>query len=836
MARRPVGGNQLTVVCGADLQVPNREPIGLIERFLRQFRLSVLAQPAAPSETISCLCFVPDAYGAELPIDESKGDLPFELYSLPSPQVPIPSGHDFWGGKASNYYLPFPDAYRTDAIRRAVRRAYAQHRKRAEPLLLHAHTPGVIGFHLRRAAELGRKRGTRLPLVATHSLAYREYLEAQAIAVVQAWRASGRNPLQTTRQGGLLEQIFPQLKEAPEVVVGLEKTLDELCRVAYHWYAAPRNPRGRGSLRWGKFLLYLADKLGTYSHHRLQGSLAIANALTAMRETVSHVVGVPLEHMPPAPTDFTGLFEEAASQAVGQLVDLYLRYFYSSCDRVLNIEGDDGRKDLERMRMPCEKIVDIDVSGDVARQMKQIYHDISAGNQIESLFQPRTPLANFHWGPPVPGYENATAEAKISDVHLGDGSGSSRASALLAIKKHCARLGIRSFSIIGDLLQRNVDAGTLERHRDMFLAALREVCGTTHGPAILCANMKLDPCATLDSGRREALQREFNRAALRTIMSLDVDGKLLGFNPNPPSPRILVRFVRGNHDDGEQIERIVRGAILSRAMIHHDASSGILECHGNIWSLPELPAALEQARSLEELCTRLEEPRLRRSLEIASVIYSVTDAILRIVQKRVDVRALWKEDIQPALSKIVQWYRDQSDTSGGEGEFSRFLTGVISPADNADRAAQTGVVVRSFARNHAGFCWAVCEGHSHKWGVELRRTINPKTGKGQLILLVNCGKFHGKLTTIALMRFPEVAVFEWDEQAQEYFLLEHKRLTSAEIAAVLDTVGEEPTTRMPSARVESRSRGTLLEICTEGHGHEEKQKAFLPLYQRHGPV
>src|SRR5262245_42883118 len=435
---------QLTIISGADLPFPNTEPGGLIERFLWQFRNALLAQPAPAPETVSWICFAPDTYGAEPRIERSDDGRAFEMHTLPSPQVPIPSGHHLQGEVASNFFLPFPDAYRSDAIRRGVRRAYLQHRRLGEPLMLHAHTPGVIGFHLRQSADLGRKRGTRLPLVATHSVTYRSLLEAHVITLIHSLRARRLTSLRSIAQeSGLLDQIFPQLREAPEVREGIEKTLYELGRVIDHWYVAPRNPSQHGNVRWGRCLLYLADKLGKYSHHRLQGSLAIAKALTAARKTVSQIVGVPLDHMPESSTDIMGLIEEAASETAGLLVDLYLRYFYSSCDRVLSIEGKNSTSDLERMRIPAEKIVEIDASGEIARQMGQVYHDISARRRIESLFQPRMSITNFHWGPPLPGYEHVQAEAKISDVHLGDGSGSSRASALLALRAHCARLGIR---------------------------------------------------------------------------------------------------------------------------------------------------------------------------------------------------------------------------------------------------------------------------------------------------------------------------------------------------------------------------------------------------------
>ena len=219
---------------------------------------------------------------------------------------------------------------------------------------------------------------------------------------------------------------------------------------------------------------------------------------------------------------------------------------------------------------------------------------------------------------------------------------------------------------------------------------------------------------------------------------------------------------------------------------------------------------------MEDLSIRLTEPKLRSSLETAQVIYSMTSAVWRACAKRIDVRGIWKNDLQPSLSRFVQWQRDRrSEVRSEQTEFSKFLTGVISPVDNAAVAAQTGITVRGFGE----YCWAICDGQSG-------------------CLLVNYGKFHGKNITAVMLRFPEAAIFEWDERDQSYYVLSHRRLSHEELEIVRDPMGREinspkSTSTLVSAKQTAR---TLLEVCTEGGGHSERQLALLPQYKTHGTV
>jgi hypothetical protein len=65
-----------------------------------------------------------------------------------------------------------------------------------------------------------------------------------------------------------------------------------------------------------------------------------------------------------------------------------------------------------------------------------------------------------------------------------------------------------------------------------------------------------------------------------------------------------------------------------------------------------------------------------------------------------------------------------------------------------------------------------------------------------------------------------------------------KRLTDEEIRIVTDCNGEAPKSlNTPSEAVAaSPTARTILEICTEGGGHKERQLALLPLYEEHGTV
>jgi hypothetical protein len=286
----------------------------------------------------------------------------------------------------------------------------------------------------------------------------------------------------------------------------------------------------------------------------------------------------------------------------------------------------------------------------------------------------------------------------------------------------------------------------------------------------------------------------------------------------------------------KSFKEVIPGSVVSESMIRPDEVAGVLFCHGNIWNLPEVPAALKQAQSLAELEHSFTEVQLRSSLETAQVIYSMTSAVWRACAKRIDIRTLWKKDLQPALSKLVQWHREgETANESSTSEYSRFLSGIVSPVDNASVAAQCGITVRSF--NH--FCWAVCDGHSHRPSIEFVDETHPQTGQPSGSLLVNCGKFHGKNITAVILKFPEAVIFEWDDRDQTYYVLRHYRLNDDEIRKVTQSDSRRvPTRSQPSASPRStkhRAR-TLLEVCTEGGGHKERQLAFLPLYESQGTV
>jgi len=142
------------------------------------------------------------------------------------------------------------------------------------------------------------------------------------------------------------------------------------------------------------------------------------------------------------------------------------------------------------------------------------------------------------------------------------------------------------------------------------------------------------------------------------VFDIDFGDLELGVSKEATRDPIPVFMERGNHDEGEQLEEVTPGAKLASSMIRLDKSAGVLFCHGNIWNLPEVPTALKQCTSLDDLAVRLTEPLLRASLETAQVIYSMTSALWRACAKRIDARGLWKNDLQPSLSRFVQWHRD----------------------------------------------------------------------------------------------------------------------------------------------------------------------------------
>ncbi len=822
---------RLLIACGSDCNFPIQDSTEDIPRFLSLLNASVINSGGFAK----ALCFTPVHYGTD-PIIQSLSNHDFAHHTLPSPSIPIPRGADFIGRHVSqveaDVHLPLPDAYRTFQIQQSIRSM----QRTGEPMMLMAHTPGVIGFHVRREAIKRRLRGKPIPLVAIHSTQYQRFTETRIVEIVNAIRQDHSvtiNELFT--HGGLLERTIPGLADAPEVRASIERLFLDLQAIIHHWYTVPNSSGFRANKPWGRTLLWLANAASRHSHHRLQGSLAAARFLQEIVELLSHTIGMPIREVASRPIEASALLDHLIADVTGQLVRGYLAMFYAECDRVINIESDAGREDLISLGLQKRQIFGLNQSTDICEQLFAIYDQILKDSS-NRIIPKRQKLSDFAWGTDVVGFEGVGVHLAMSDVHLGDGSGTERALATMALRPHCERLGVTAVEIVGDLIQRDVAPEVSARHRQSFLSALRHLTGSISSTdrSKLCFKLEADPNQFKNPKQLAEVRRELQSFALKVGAQVHFDETPFGVPDTIPIEPIPVYVERGNHDEGERLEDVVPGSHVSQSMIRLDQKSGVLFCHGNIWNLPEVPLAFKRSESLSELSKSLTEKKLAASLETAQVIYSMTSALWRACAKRIDVRRLWKSDLQPSLSRFVQWQRDRhTDQSTAPTEFSQFFAGVISPVDNAAVAAQCGIL----ARGYGEFCWASCDGHSHRPSIEFVRTTHPQTGQSSASLLVNCGKFHGKNMSAVMLRFPEAVILEWDDREQSFYVLQQYRLSDEEIQIVLHSSSpiQVPATPLPT-QPSPKSARTLLEVCSEGGGHKERQLSLLPLYEDHGTV
>jgi len=204
----------LVVVCGSDLSFPNAEAADLLSRFLFQLNSSVNGRPInASTSCVKALCFVPAPYGSEALI-QSLSNHACVHHTLPCPSIPIPRGADFIGRHVSqvegDVHLPLPDAYRTFQMQQAIR----SQQRAGEPLMLHSHTPGMIGYHVRREALKRRYRSKPIPFVATHWTRYQPFVETRVVEIVDALRSNQSLTFnEFFTHGGLLERLIPALHE-----------------------------------------------------------------------------------------------------------------------------------------------------------------------------------------------------------------------------------------------------------------------------------------------------------------------------------------------------------------------------------------------------------------------------------------------------------------------------------------------------------------------------------------------------------------------------------------------------------------------------------------------
>jgi hypothetical protein len=174
-----ISQQEIVVVVGSDLAYADCETPNALQRYLRCFERSIGNSPSR------ALCFTPAVYGTSANIQTTK-EFAFAHHTLPCPYIPIPRGADFIGRHVSqveaDVHLPLPDAFRTFQLQQSIRAL----QRAGEPMLLHAHTPGVIGYHVHREAQKRRMRGKPIPIVATHFTRYQPYVETRMVEIVSA--------------------------------------------------------------------------------------------------------------------------------------------------------------------------------------------------------------------------------------------------------------------------------------------------------------------------------------------------------------------------------------------------------------------------------------------------------------------------------------------------------------------------------------------------------------------------------------------------------------------------------------------------------------------------
>ena len=805
------------LICGIDFAVPSNAAPKRIKQLLAQ-----IADDLPASGELESLWITPVSYGSHCD-DSQVPDQPLQCHRIPSPHLPIPETVDFLGRHASHIEsevrLAIPDANRTYQMRQKIKSVL----RRERSAILMAATPGVIGYHIRRSGIKARKRNRSVPLVAVHCSRWQQFATARIRSILETCRSgSDWSSLLPLQDWDLAQTLFPALQNLPEVRRHWRNIAEELASIQHHWHVHAESTTFFDRT-WGQLLLALANKTSQHAHHRLQGSLAAGRGLEQLLALWKHAVGFPLPQNGDARlwSEFVpGLATEVASQLILQ----YLNWFYEPFDLIVNLEGESGRSKLRDTGVPSAKILDWSNQPFLPRQIQEAIANQSPTVSRGRTVKQRTRISEFQW---QQGDSVHPTHLAISDIHLGDGNAAERSLAIYALAKQTCRLQVSQIELVGDLIQRDVPPDVVKSHRTSFLNALKSLTSvvTDRSASPISLSMKWSNPGEAD-GRHQDLEKELHRFAVQQGLALDLDGTALGIPEQDHPSAIPIHIEAGNHDEGEELANVIPGASISESMIRFDETTGALFCHGHIWNLPEVSQALQSAWSFEDLSNQLQEPALRDSLESAQIIYSITSAIWRACAKRIDVRGIWKRDLQPLLSQFVQWQRSRHPEGGlPETGFSHFLNGVISPVDNAEVAARCGLVTRRFRSN----CWVVCDGHSHRPGIEWVTAEHPSDGRTQSILLVNCGKFHGKNMTVVLLRFPEVAIFQWDARDQEYYLLDYRQLTQQELRQLDGFATDNRRRESHSGRLRNQQK-ILLEVCSQGTGHQSRQEGLREVY------
>ncbi len=783
----------------------------------------------------------------------------FDAIYVRCPQIPIPKiGAKFFGKQLSDVqavdYFPYPTAYTASWMGQKLKEWWTAARTAETPFMMYAHTPDLFSHQLFkfRKRELFR-RHIRIPLIGTHHSGFLQYVDEQLKCCLQSLLANPRltNDVLFAKHG-FLRAFVPIFDEKPELIEQIRDAVIGLRSIVENLFVN-RRPLSNRSRKWGDICLGVAGLFSKDVRYRIAGLKSISHTVHSSIDLANQICGLDLRKLPNVELNYEQLLDEVLRQSAMHFGQIYLRHCYSQYDRVITFEGDSGVKELQEIGIAKEQIIVLE-NGElsVARLVEQYQEIVDSDRQVKIPTR-RMRLDDLAFAPPPNEKRRGEGVLAMSDVHLGDGSGSSRAMALLKLAPKLEEMGISRVDIVGDLCERTAGSYRFNKHKKMFNNALHQISQLpSNGSAksIFLGEMQFNRNTTKQEKSVDVVLKELQRAAIRCSLSLNVDGQTLGFDLNQCKPIREVNLDRGNHDDGEDLEKIIPAGRESKSLIRYDRRCGVVYVHGHIVGVPEYFEALTNAQSVSELEDSLTEEKLRKSLETAAVAYGVSTTLWRAFQPIVNFRSLYKEYFQSWLSGVGQWLNRGNESgrnaSKEKSEFARFVSGILSPIDNSEDAVRLAAAVH----DKENWCWAVCEGHSHQWSIEKLRVQHPKTQAMVSKFRINCGKFHGKRTTCVIIQFPDVAALEWDEKSESWYVLEHVRLSDEEIDEVLSLKSK----RSPEERVlkvnassnghhvganggkEINDNQTIIEVPLEGGGHIARFWAMKELYEIQGPL
>ncbi|MFO0915140.1 MAG: glycosyltransferase family protein [Pirellulales bacterium] len=746
--------------------------------------------------------------------------------------------------------LAYPYLHHRLEIDRLIRAQQSTaYRNGGMPISLHAVTPGLIGATLRRIAS-----ERNLPFVANYFPNLLGELEQRALATLNEWRSNRQLSLRAILgASGLGDDVFPWLIQEDDLWNDIQsiwrnvQLAQNKLLTTHNWW----------SLSWGKALLWIVRHLSSYAADRVTGTVAMRDIARDL-ERLADKLEVRL------PGRGGVVRSEGVEEVFRRLARLvaqsYLRWFYRDCDLVM-AWGDSSTCSELRDALGIDggriRWVENGQSPWTVDQMVRT-HDEAVRANAQAVRQPRViPLQSHAWEEVAADMPQFSSFAAISDIHLGDGDPVERALGLAKLYDCLRHLGIESVFYVGDIGELSATRKRYENHQLIFNRVRQDRQVST--------NMKLDllmskieiPDLDPASRRYGSIVEQLRKDALRRGLIPYLNGEPIDILPGISAVSgdkscilggtdLRETAIVGNHDEGLDLGEVLPGCLVAPSLVHYSLEHGAVFHHGHALGLMAFRQSLEQSENVQQICDTLTTESLGSELETAAVVHDAATASWRLSEGMIDLRRLWKETLQPTMSRAVQSFRElrQSGASDNDGLNVRFLESLLSPADDLHLAAQLAA-----AADHPDSpCWIEVGGHSHVPGIDKVRVAHPRYKTECTKLVVNCGKFHGDPMTCVVAKFPEVVIAQWSKREQEWRISMRASLTAVEwrdaqrmVAAANLTGGSTGSVRRTTASKRSFATDcrqldgkVLCECPTEGDGHITRLQCLYPFYQAQG--